>query len=75
MNKYYYFAVTVSESGKNYSYMLKASQSDNLLNKLAIPNITAANICPTKKCAIDLATHWNECYKLNGTYMFDEPRF
>jgi len=75
MNRYFYFAVTVCEFGKYYSYVVKVAQSDNVLSKLAIKNIVTANICPTKKCAADLVTGWNNGYKANGTYMFDNPAF
>jgi hypothetical protein len=71
MIKYFYVAVTVCESGKYYSYAVKVTQSDNVLSKLAIKNIVTANICPTKKYAVDLVRKWNECYRTNGTYMFD----
>ena len=75
MNKYYYIAVTVSESGKFYSYVVKVSQSDKLVSKLCIKNLVSANISPTKKHAEELVTRWNNSYKLNGQYMFDEPIF
>jgi hypothetical protein len=44
-----YIAVQVTENGKNYAYAVKVSESDNLLSKLAIKDITAANLCSTKK--------------------------
>ena len=67
----HYIVVQINENDKNYAYMIRCSGSDNLLSKLAIKNIVAANICPTKKAARALAAFWNDCFKQNGTYMFD----
>ncbi len=75
MNKYFYFAVTVCEFEKYYSYVVKVTQNDNILSKLAIKNIVTANICPTNKSAVELVEHWNNCHKLNGTYLFDNSAF
>jgi len=65
-----YIAVQVAENGKNYAYVLKVSESDNLLSKLAIKGITAANLCSTKKEAFQVAAAWNKSFKNNGSYMF-----
>lgn len=70
--KYFYIAVQVEEGGKYYAYVVKVSESDNLLSKLKIKNIVTANICPTKKQAAALVEHWNNAYKANNKYMFDE---
>lgn len=73
--KNFYIAVTVEENEKYYSYVIKVSESDNLLCKLKIPNIVNATIFPTKKKAAEVVTLWNDSYKTNGTYYFDEPLF
>lgn len=65
-----YIAVSVNENEKNYAYVIKVSESDNLLCKLTIKGIDSAHICDTKKKAGEVADFWNECYKKNGTYMF-----
>ena len=62
----------MTENGKNYAYVLKVSESDNLLSKLTIKGITAANLCSTKKEAGELVACWNESFKINGSYMFGE---
>ena len=67
-----YIAVQVTENGKNYAYAVKVSESDNLLSKLAIKGITAANLCGSRKEAEEIVTAWNECFKSNGSYMFGE---
>ena len=47
--------------------------SNNVWSMLkSIPNIVSANICDTKKAAGQLVEHWNNCYKKNGTFLFDE---
>ena len=68
----HYIAVTVCEGGKNYAYVVKVREDENLLSKLEIKNIKTANIFSTKKEAKIIAEYWNKCYKDNGTYMFDE---
>lgn len=67
-----YIAVQVTENGKNYAYAVKVSESDNLLSKLAIKGITAANLCGSRKEAEEVVATWNECFKENGSYMFEE---
>ncbi len=73
--KYFYLAITVEESGKYYSYIIKVSPSDNVLSKLKINGILWANICPTKKQAAAVVKTWNATHKANGTYLFDNPNF
>lgn len=67
-----YIAVQMTENGKNYAYAVKVSESDNLLSKLAIKGITAANLCGSRKEAEEVVTTWNEAFKNNGSYMFGE---
>ena len=70
--KYFYIVVQVEENGKYYAYAVKVSESDNLLSKLKIKNIVTANIFRTKKKAEEIVEAWNQMYKENGNYMFDE---
>ena len=67
-----YIAVQVTENGKKYAYAVKVSESDNLLSKLAIKGITAANLCGSRKESEEVVSTWNECFKSNGSYMFGE---
>lgn len=71
----HYIVVSIEENGKYYSYVLKVSKSTNLLGALDIKGIKVAHLCKTKKEGEHLAKYWNECYKANGTYLFDEPQF
>jgi hypothetical protein len=73
--KYFYFAVTIEENKKYYSYIVKTASYDNLLSTLKIKNIISANIYPSKKKATEIVNHWNACYKANGNYLFDYPLF
>ena len=67
----FYIAVQIKENGKYCAHMIRCTSSDNLLSKLKIKNAVAASICPTKKAAQNLVTFWNDCFKQNGTYLFD----
>lgn len=69
--KYNYIAVQIKENEKFYAYVVKVSESDNLLSKLAIKNVVTANIYDTNKKAELVVGHLNECYKANGNYLFD----
>lgn len=70
--KYFYIVITVSENKKYYSYVIKVNSSDNLLSKLKIKNIIAADIHETKKRAYQIALERNNIYKINNQYLFDE---
>jgi len=55
---------------------VKVSEMDNLKSKLDnIGGLYTVNICPTKKRAVEIVNHWNECHKANGKYLFDTPAF
>ena len=73
--KNFYVALQVEESGKYYAYVLKVSESENLIPALNINNVQFANICETKKKAETVVNMWNTASKLNGNYLFDTPSF
>lgn len=75
MDKNTYIVVSIQEDGKNYAYVIKHHNSNNLISVLEIKGILHANICDTKKEAYRIAELWNDGYKKNGAYMFDEPKF
>lgn len=69
-----WIAVSITENGKNYAYAVSVSGSDNLVSVLSrIKGLVFANICESKKAASWVVTHWNTCYKVNGSYLFDGP--
>lgn len=78
--KNFYMAVSVwvestftDDLGGNYAYMVKFTSSDNVKSVLdRIGGLKAANMCATKKEAKELVEVWNEAYKQNGTYAFDD---
>lgn len=88
--KYTYIAVTVKQdrnenifTGRTSpeenpgfcSYVIKCSESDNIVSKLdAIGGLQHANIYQTKKRAAEVVNFWNECHKRNGQYLFDTER-
>lgn len=73
--KKYYIAVTIQENEKYYSYVLTVPECINLIKALEIKNIYNALICSTKKSAAEIVEMWNDTYKCNGSYMFDNPAF
>ena len=70
MDKTSYIAITVSENGKFYSFVVKNRHNTSLLYALRIKGIVSANICDTMKKAREIVKEWNDTYKRNGTYMF-----
>lgn len=66
-----YIAVTIQENARFYSYIITATQSDNIAEKLKIKGLISANIFPTKRHASEVVTLWNAQYKENGAYLFD----
>lgn len=74
--KYVYFAVEVEENGKRYAYVMKDSGNNNLWSRFkSIPGLVSVTIMPTKKQAAAVVTAWNDGYRRNGCYMFDDPKF
>lgn len=70
--KNHYLAAQTSENGKNYAFVIKLSESDNVLSILArYKNLASANMCSTKKEASEIVKFWNGCFIANHTYMFD----
>ena len=69
--KNFYFVIIVKENKKYYSYILKATNMDNLTHKLNIKNVYAVNICATKKEAALRASHNNACFLANNTYLYN----
>lgn len=78
--KNFYMAVSVvvestftDYPGSNYAYTVKFTSSDNVKSILdRIGGLKAANMCATKKEAKELVETWNEAYKQNGTYAFND---
>ena len=89
--KKFYIAVTVKQDRNErtfterttaecdpgyYSYVIRCRNTDNLCSVLdRIGGLIQANICETKKRAAELVSLWNDIYKKNGTYLFDNPAF
>jgi len=74
MIKNVYIAVQIKENEKYYAYVIKTTDSNNLLSVLEIKGIITANIW-NKTEAYKVVEFWNENFKKNGTYLFDSPSF
>ena len=81
--KNFYMAVSVwvesiftDDPGGNYAYMVKFTHNDDMKSVLErIGGLQYANLCHTKKEAQELVKAWNEAYKQNGTFVYDNPAF
>lgn len=68
-----YIAAQAQEQGGLYAYTIPVKESSNILSVLsAHKNLIAANVCDTKRRAVELVTAWNNAAKQNGRFMFDE---
>lgn len=69
-----WIAYIVEENGKFYSYAEGIRAGNNLLNYLTRgKNLKVAHVCLNKKDAANLVTIWNDGFKANKTYLFDDP--
>ena len=68
-----YLACIHTENNKNYAYMVRVPVGVNILSRLEQHKIDVAHTCETKKDCIQLVNFWNNCYKDNGSYLFDGP--
>lgn len=77
MKKCYAHVVCVygNDSGKYSAVPYKLNSSSNIISQMAEAgagrDLQTMQLCPTMKEARELAIYWNECYKRNGTYMFE----
>lgn len=68
-----YIAAQAQEQGRLYAYTIPITESNNILSVLSHhKNLIAANVCDTKRRAVELVTAWNNAAKQNGRFMFDE---
>lgn len=76
-NCYYAHVVCAyrSEGGKYSAIPHKLKSTSNIISQLrelgAGRDLDTVQLCGTMKEARELAIYWNECYKRNGTYMFE----
>lgn len=70
-----YIAITKKDWKKGivkyYSFVMKLSEIENIKNALRDPRIIAANIYTIKRKAEEVVKWWNDGYRKNGNYFFD----
>lgn len=72
MAKKFWMVKTVEENGKYYSWAESFTESDNVKCRIERDrNLIHANVYATKKRACEIVNCWNEHYRENGTFMFD----
>ena len=70
-----FIALTIEENGKYYSYVLRVTESNNIIEALKIKGVIYGNLFLTKKDAAATVEYWNTMHKQNGKYLFDSPNF
>lgn len=65
---YVVFAVTLD--GKHYALADSISAGENLLAHCARYNTNTCHLCESKRQAVEIAAHWNESYRRNGTNLY-----
>lgn len=68
---YIWTVITNTENGKHYSHAWRFGNGSTLSSQMEAFKGASIHLCKTKKEAYELAGFWNNCYKDNGTYMFD----
>ena len=73
MKRFWFVLTSKTPDGKLYAAACPFTTSENLSWQFdpAFGTVTA-NICETKKQAEETARKWNEAYKRNGTYAFNQ---
>lgn len=75
MNNNLNVVIAIEENNKRYAYAHAVPYSDNLLTLTKIKNAVCVLPVKTKKSAKEIAGAWNDAYKQNECYLFDEPLF
>ena len=69
--KNFYYVVMEEIDGKNCAYVDKVSGSTNICGRWEASQFSFVQPCESKKQAEEIAEKWNNCFKKNGTYLFD----
>lgn len=70
---YFYYVFEIVENGKYYAWAVKISGAENLLSHIQrTKNLICVHQCKTFSDAKNISASWNNCYKRNGTYLYDE---
>ena len=75
--KYFYIAAQQRTETGFYAYCIRVTNLDNIAERLR--SFYAANVCSSKKQAIEIAEAWNAQFIANGTHAFlrnvsDDPK-
>lgn len=70
MKHIYIAATTRDENGRQYSYIIPVTDSDNLMRKLSGHGLVSAQICQSRKSAESIVKTWNATDRAEGRYMF-----
>lgn len=67
-----YVVCTYERNGKRWATAWKVGKNNNLLTLVShcADKVKSLNVFTTWKEAKQIETHWNNCYKENGTYLF-----
>lgn len=67
--KNFYLAITKQEDGKNFAFVVRYYNCNNLLSTLLqYRNLKFVHIYDSKKKAEEVVESWNKDFKANGTY-------
>ena len=64
-----YLAAARQDKGKSYAYVIPVKEGENLVSVIMRECLFNANICTTKKQAIDIVNFWNYCFKQDGIHI------
>ena len=65
---YHYAAVQYTIHGKELAFVLRISESENIVSLVKRNNYHTIQLCKTANAAGKLASFWNDCSRKNGMY-------
>lgn len=70
--KYFYIAVQRQTNTGFYAYCIRVTNLDNIAERMR--SFYAANVCESKKKALEIAEAWNASFIANHTHAFMNSR-
>ena len=68
----FWIAAQVCRNGRYAAHLMRVSGSDNLVRRLSNDGVDFANLFPTRKEAAAVVHQWNEGFRDNGLFLYDD---
>ena len=68
-----WIAVQIENAGLWDAVIIPVSDCDNLISKLKIDGIRAAQVYNTKRAAVETVLQWRDMFRKEGIYRWEQP--